>query len=119
MLSATTQSTEWISTKTRLPLPRPNHRRASGSRAMAGSGLNMLVSVSSRSLPMRVLMAATDRMHGEADADGVAHQQHADRGPGAVGQHAVADVGPEGAHGVGEGREQQVVVEVLSNRPAR
>ena len=64
----------------------PGRTRAapSGSSAIAGSGLNMLVSVSSRSLPIRVLIAATDSTVASVDADRVAHQQHLHGRPGAV-----------------------------------
>ncbi|MNT81825.1 hypothetical protein D3C72_2214650 [compost metagenome] len=54
MFSASGHSTEWTSTKTRLLVPSPNHSSASGSSAIAGSGLNMAVSVSSISRPKRV-----------------------------------------------------------------
>ena len=59
VLSATAHITEWTSTKTRLPAPRPNQISASGSSAIAGSGLNIAVMVSRKSVPMRVLMANT------------------------------------------------------------
>src|SRR5712691_3774405 len=36
VLSATAHSTEWMITNTRLLAPRPNHRSASGSSAIAG-----------------------------------------------------------------------------------
>ena len=57
VLSATGHSTEWISTNTRLPLPRPNQISASGNSAIAGSGLNIAVMVSRKSVPMRVEIA--------------------------------------------------------------
>src|SRR5205814_17587 len=59
VLSATAHSTEWISTNTRLPLPNPNQISASGNSAMAGKGLNMEVSVSRKSVPMRELIASS------------------------------------------------------------
>ena len=57
VLSATGHSTEWISTNTKLPLPRPNQISASGSSAIAGSGLNIAVMVSRKSVPIWVEMA--------------------------------------------------------------
>ena len=57
MLSATAQSTEWTITNTSEGRPSPNHSRASGSRAMAGRGLNMAVKVESRSVPTRLVTA--------------------------------------------------------------
>ena len=59
VLRATAHNTEWMSTKTMLPTPRPNQISASGSSAIAGSGLNMAVSVSRKSVPIRELMAMT------------------------------------------------------------
>ena len=58
VLSATAHSTEWMITKTRLLAPSPNHSSASGSSAIAGSGLNIAVSVESRSVPTRVETAS-------------------------------------------------------------
>ena len=58
MLSATAHSTEWMITNTRLLAPSPNHSSASGSSAIAGSGLNIAVSVDSRSVPTRVETAS-------------------------------------------------------------
>ena len=43
--------------KTILEAPSPNQISASGNNAIAGKGLNMLVSVSSKSDPTRVVMA--------------------------------------------------------------
>ena len=43
----------------RLPLPSPNQTRASGSSAIAGSGLNIEVRVSRKSVPMRDVIATT------------------------------------------------------------
>ena len=57
VFSATAHSTEWISTNTRLPLPSPNQINASGNSAIAGSGLNIEVSVSRKSVPTRELIA--------------------------------------------------------------
>ncbi len=57
VFSATAHSTEWISTNTRLPLPSPNQISASGNSAIAGSGLNIEVSVSRKSVPTRELIA--------------------------------------------------------------
>ena len=54
VLSATAHSTECTITKTRLLAPSPNQSSASGSSAIAGSGLNIAVSVESRSVPTRV-----------------------------------------------------------------
>ena len=54
VLSATAHSTECTMTKIRLLAPSPNHSSASGSSAIAGSGLNIAVSVESRSVPTRV-----------------------------------------------------------------
>src|SRR5262245_23875214 len=42
-------------------MPRPNHRRASGTSAMAGSGLNIAVSVLRSALPSRVVTATVDK----------------------------------------------------------
>ena len=61
VLRATGQSTEWTITNIRLGFPSPNQSRARGSSAMAGSGLNMELSVSSRSVPIRVLTAQAVR----------------------------------------------------------
>ena len=58
VFSATGHSTEWISTNTRLPLPRPNQISASGRSAIAGNGLNIAVSVSRKSLPTREVIAS-------------------------------------------------------------
>ena len=58
VLSATAHSTECTSTKMMEISPSPNQMRASGSSAMAGSGLNADVNVSSRSLPIRDIMAS-------------------------------------------------------------
>ncbi len=58
VLSATAHSTECTSTKMMETSPSPNQMSASGSRAMAGNGLNADVSVSSRSLPRRDIMAS-------------------------------------------------------------
>ena len=49
--------TECISTNIRLAFPRPNHSRASGSSAIAGSGLSIAVNVLSRSRPNCVVTA--------------------------------------------------------------
>nr|BFE92426.1 hypothetical protein GCM10020185_29620 [Pseudomonas brassicacearum subsp. brassicacearum] len=51
MFNASAHSTECTSTKIRLFCPRPNHKRASGNRAMAGNGLNIDVRVLSKSRP--------------------------------------------------------------------
>ena len=57
VLSATAHSTEWMVTKTMLAVPSPNHSIASGSSAMAGSGLNIAVHVERKSAPMRCALA--------------------------------------------------------------
>ena len=62
VLSATGHSTECTSTKTRLPLPSPNQISASGNSAIAGSGLNIAVTVSRKSVPIRVEMARIVKM---------------------------------------------------------
>ena len=62
MFSATAHSTECTSTNTRLPIPRPNQINASGNSAIAGSGLNIAVMVSRKSVPIRVVIASTVRM---------------------------------------------------------
>ena len=49
-------------TKTSEPVPSPNHRSASGIRAIVGSGLNIDVSVCSISPPSRVVTASVVRM---------------------------------------------------------
>lgn len=54
MLSASGHSTACTSTNSRLPVPSPNHSSAIGSNAIDGSGLNIDVSIASRSRPMRV-----------------------------------------------------------------
>ena len=54
--------TECTSTKIRLPLPMPNQISASGSSAIAGSGLNIAVTVSRKSVPIRVEIASTVKM---------------------------------------------------------
>ena len=59
VLSATAHITECTSTNTKLPTPKPNQMSASGSSAIAGSGLNIAVMVSRKSVPIRVLMANT------------------------------------------------------------
>ena len=70
MVLETPRKPEWVasamghitactSTKTMLPLPSPNQMSASGRSAIAGSGLNIAVRVSSRSVPMREAMART------------------------------------------------------------
>ena len=59
VLSATAHSTECTSTNIRLPLPRPNQISASGSSAIAGSGLNIAVMVSRKSVPIAWMMANT------------------------------------------------------------
>src|SRR6476659_759613 len=86
VLSATGHSTEWISTNTRLPLPRPNQINASGNNAIAGSGLNIAVTVSAD--------AGGDGEDGENcgqhDAGAVSHEQHLERRPGAKWDRAVA-----------------------------
>ena len=69
VLSATAQSTEWIMTKTSEGLPRPNQIRASGSSAIAGSGLNIAVSIDSRSEPARVETATVVRTAASARPD--------------------------------------------------
>src|SRR2546428_13782158 len=51
VLSATDQSTAWMRTKMRLPFPSPNQRTARGKSAIDGSGLNIAVNVSRRSVP--------------------------------------------------------------------
>ena len=58
VLSATAHSTECTSTNMMERSPSPNQISASGSSAIAGNGLNAEVSVSSRSLPMRDIMAS-------------------------------------------------------------
>ena len=60
------QSTEWTTTKITDFTPRPNHRSASGISAMAGSGLNMAVRVSSTSAPSRVVTATVARTSASA-----------------------------------------------------
>src|SRR5205814_9770114 len=59
VFSATAHNTEWTSTNTRLPVPNPNQINASGNSAIAGNGLNIDVSVSSRSVPIRDVIATT------------------------------------------------------------
>src|SRR5262249_33772923 len=58
VLSATAHSTECTITNTRLLAPSPNQSSASGSSAMAGSGLNMAVRGERRSVPGRVETAS-------------------------------------------------------------
>src|SRR6476660_5995952 len=76
VLSATGHNTEWISTNTRLPLPRPNQISASGNSAIAGSGLN-IEEVGTN--------AGGDRENGkdrgENDTGAVPHEQHLQRRP--------------------------------------
>ena len=48
VLSATGHSTEWISTKTRLPVPRPNQIIASGNKAEQRRKVAELMDVLSR-----------------------------------------------------------------------
>ena len=57
-MSATAHSTEWTSTNMMEASPSPNQMSASGRSAMAGSGLKAEVSVSSRSVPIRDMMAS-------------------------------------------------------------
>ena len=92
MLSATAHSTECTSTKIRLPAPRPNQIRASGSSAIAGSGLNIAVMVSRKSVPIRVLMAKTVSRPASTRAGGIADQQHLDRDSARARNVAVGDV---------------------------
>src|SRR3546814_8842327 len=61
VLRLTAHNTECTNTNTRLPSPRPNQIKASGNSAIAGSGLNIAVSVSSKSVPRRLVMARTVR----------------------------------------------------------
>ncbi len=51
-MSATAHSTEWMMTKTSDGVPSPNQISASGSNAIAGSGLNMAVSVDRMRVPI-------------------------------------------------------------------
>ena len=69
VLSATAHSTEWISTNTMLPAPSPNQISASGKSAIAGSGLNIAVSVSRKSVPIREVMAMTVKSAASAMPD--------------------------------------------------
>src|SRR5882672_5574114 len=110
VLSATGHSTEWISTNTRLPLPRPNQISASGNSAIAGSGLNIAVMVSRKSVPIWVEMARMED-GGEYDAGAIAQEQHFQRRPGAQRNGAVPDLVEHGYDGVVEGRKQQRIVE--------
>ena len=63
VFNATAHSTECTSTNTKLPSPRPNQISASGSSAIAGSGLSMAVIDSRKSVPIRVVIASTVRMN--------------------------------------------------------
>ena len=62
-----------------LPAPSPNQINASGSSAIAGNGLNIDVSISSRSVPIRDVIATTVNSRGAQDACAIADQQHAQR----------------------------------------
>ena len=66
VLSATAHSTEWMMTNTRLLAPSPNHSSASGSSAIAGSGLNIAVSVERKSVPTRVETASVVKIAASA-----------------------------------------------------
>lgn len=66
--SAMGQTTEWTSTKTSEAWPSPNHMSATGSSAMAGSGLKIDVSMSSHSAATLVVAAAAaSTIAGHAD----------------------------------------------------
>ena len=54
VLSETAHSTEWMMTKTSEGVPSPNQISANGNSAIAGSGLNIAVSVVSSPEPRRV-----------------------------------------------------------------
>ena len=89
VLSATAHSTECTMTKTRLIAPRPNHNSASGNSAIAGSGLNMAVSVDRKSVPTRVETASVVKTPAASRPMRIAHGENAQRGQRAVDQDAV------------------------------
>ena len=98
-------------TNSMLGRPSPNQSSASGSNAIAGSGLNMAVSVDKRSVPNRVGYR-NDRHDGsQRHANGIAHQQHADRRQRACQQFSVDDGVVEGKRSVAESRKQQRIVD--------
>ena len=69
VLSETAHRTEWMMTKTREGMPRPNQISASGRSAIAGSGLNIAVSVVSRPEPIRVETATEVKIAASARPD--------------------------------------------------
>ena len=93
--------------------PSPNHNSASGSSAIAGSGLNIAVSVDSRSVPMRVETASVvTNAAASTSPMRVADQQHAQRDArGARAMTPDDDARPTSACIVSrEGRKQERIV---------
>ena len=88
VFSATAHSTEWMMTNTRLLAPSPNQSSASGSSAIAGSGLNIAVRVERKSVPTRVETASVVKMPASASAGRVAHQQRLQRDQRALDQRS-------------------------------
>ena len=107
VLSATAHRTEWMITKIRLLAPSPNHSSASGSSAIAGSGLNIAVSVD------KEIGADTGRdrnggEHGrEREPERIADREHLQRGERAVDQRAAHGRVPERLQRLGQAREQE------------
>ena len=87
---------------------------------MAGSGLNTEVSVSSRSLPRRDIMASAVKSMRQRQARGVAlQQQHAPSSPPSAGMSPLTIAGLERLERGGERRHQQRVVEMARVEPPR
>ena len=120
VLSATAHSTECTSTKMMEMSPSPNQISASGSRAIAGSGLNADVSVSSRSLPRRDIIARAVNIMASDEPERVALQQQHHRVRHLLGDVAAGDAGLEGLERGRERGHQQRVVEAagISSQPA-
>ena len=125
VLSETAHRTEWMMTKTSEGVPSPNQISASGRSAIAGSGLNIAVSVVSSPEPRRVETATEVKNRREREPGAVAVGERFERGRDAVEEKPVRDVAQERRDHLREGRQEERVVEEAgvelpqSARPAR
>ena len=92
---------------------RPNHSSASGSSAIAGSGLNIAVRVFEKIIAEPRGDGDDREDEGQRDPGAVADQQHAQRHPAALHQFPAGEPVPQCRERRAEGREQQ---RILSRR---
>ncbi len=110
VFSASGHSTAWTSTKTRLPLPRPNHSSANGSSAMAGKRVEHRCQ--GREQVAAELRRDRERRQpeGEEGTDRVALRENGEGDAHTLDQLAVRQSLGQGGNGRGEARQQEVIV---------